>query len=90
MAAFYDNLTHAEIKTLDGLSRLMMELRDSRRQLLERYGTESESALLERIHAGELAEHPAYDDYLGAHIIAATHDQIRAELKNYMLEINSQ
>ncbi len=87
MPAFYDNLTPEEVETLDRLARLLLELRESRRQLLARHGAEDEAELLERIRRGELGEHPAYEDYLGARLIADTRDAIRAELKGYMLQL---
>lgn len=88
MAAFYDKLAPGEVETLDRLSRLLIELRESRLQLLARHGTEDEGQLLERIRGGEIAEHPAYEDYLGARLITATREMIRAELKDYMLKLN--
>lgn len=87
MANFYDNLSAEDITTLDGLSRLMLELRDSRAELLARYAASDEAALLERIRGGVVPEHPAYDDYLGALDIEANREQLRQEIKDYMAEI---
>lgn len=87
MANFYDNLSPEDITTLDGLSRLMLELRDSRAELLARYAASDEAALLERIRSGAVPEHPAYDDYLGALDIEANREQLRQEIKDYMAEI---
>lgn len=87
MAAFYDNLSPEDVDTLDRLSRLLIELRESRNALLARHGVEDEEALLAKIHAGELDEHPAYEDYLGARTITALREAIRTDLKEYMLRI---
>ncbi|MBI5461584.1 MAG: hypothetical protein HY941_05285 [Gammaproteobacteria bacterium] len=87
MANFYDNLSAEDVFALDGLARLLLELRDSRAQLLARHAASDEADLLERIRTGTVAEHPAYEDYLGACAIEATREQIRLDLKNFMLEI---
>ena len=87
MADFYRNLSTDDVVTLDRLSRLVLELRESRRELLARHGAEDEPALLERIRTGAAPEHPAYEDYLGARTIAATCEEIRGELKQFMLDL---
>ncbi len=88
MPGFYRNLAPGDVETLDRLSRLLIELRDSRRQLLDRHGAEHEAVLLERIRRGELPEHPAYEDYLGARHISETREAVRLHLRDYMLELN--
>lgn len=87
MADFYRDLSTDDVMTLDRLSRLLLELRESRRELLARHGAEDEPALLERIRTGATPEHPAYEDYLGASTIAATCEEIRGELKQFMLDL---
>lgn len=87
MASFYDNLSPEDVTTLDRLARLLIELRESHEALLSRHGVDSAEALLEKIRRGELAGHPAYEDYLGARTITATSETIRADLRNYMLRI---
>lgn len=59
-------------------------LRESRKEVLRRHGADSEAALLKRIEQGELAPHPAYEDYLSALIIGQNQLQIRAELAAHM------
>jgi hypothetical protein len=88
MAGFYDHLSPEDVTTLDRLARLLIELRESRAVLLARHGADSEAALLEKIRRGDLPEHPAYDDYLGARVIHATREAIRADLREYLLRIN--
>lgn len=84
MDAFYDKLSGTDVETLDRLARLLLELRDSRARLLDRHGVENERELLERIASGTLAEHPAYEDYLGVRSIGALREAIRTDLKTYM------
>lgn len=87
MQAFYDRLSPDDVDTLDRLARLLLELRDSHAALLARHNVDNEAELLERIRSGALAEHPAYEDYLGACIIHQTREAIRADLKTTMLGI---
>jgi len=85
---FYDNLSAEDVDTLNRLTQLLHELRDSCTALLARHGAEDEEALLAMIRAGEAGEHPAYEDYLGARSIAMLRETIRADLKDYMLRIH--
>lgn len=87
MGNFYENLSPEDVARVDGLARLLLELRESRILLLARHGAEDEATLLERIRRGEVPEHPAYEDYLGARSITATREAIRAELRDYLLHI---
>lgn len=84
MADFYENISTDDVETLNRLSMLMIELRESRATLLSRYDVEDEQALLLKIESGGVAEHPAYDDYLGAVAIETTRQKIREDLKAYM------
>ncbi len=87
MDNFYEHLSPEDIQVLDSLSILLIELRESRAALLEHYDVDDEKSLLEKIRAGEVQEHPAYEAYLGARSIQTMREAIRKELKNYMLEI---
>lgn len=87
MAGFYDNLSPEDVTTLDRLARLLIELRESREALLSRYGVTNEETLLKKILSGELAEHPAYEDYLGTMVVHTTREAIRTGLREYMLRI---
>ena len=87
MAGFYDNLSPEDVTTLDRLARLLIELRESREALLSRYEVNNEETLLRKILSGELAEHPAYEDYLGTRVVHTTREAIRAGLREYMLRI---
>ena len=87
MPGFYENLSPEDITTLDRLARLLIELRESHQSLLARHDVDTEEALLEKIRNGGTAEHPAYEDYLGARVILETREAIRADLRQCMLEI---
>ena len=88
MNNFYENLAPEDVAGLDHLAKLLIELRESRMTLLARYAVASEEDLFERLHAGKLPEHTAYEDYLGARIITSTRAAIRSQLRDYMLQIN--
>ena len=87
MPNFYDNLTAEDVATLDRLSMLLIDLRESRDKLLQRHASASIEGLLEKIRARDVDEHAAYEDYLGAKIIEATREEIRSGLRDYMLQI---
>lgn len=89
MTGFYDHLSPEDVTTLDRLAQLLIELRESRAALLARHGVDSAELLLEKIRRGELPEHPAYEDYLGAKIVYATREAIRADLRQYLLRIGA-
>jgi hypothetical protein len=88
MADFYENLAPEDIAILDQLAKLLIELRESHMTLLARYSVASEDDLFDRLRAGKLAEHTAYEDYLGARIIESTRQAVRAQLRDYMLQID--
>jgi hypothetical protein len=87
MSNYYDALPLHAAEQLEQLSRLAFELRDDRRRLLSRHGVDSEEALLERIRQGEVAEHPAYEHYLGARSLAATREAVRGRLQGVLREL---
>ena len=87
MPNFYDNLTAEDVATLDRLSMLLIDLRESRDKLLQRHASASIEELLEKIRARDVDEHPVYEDYLGARIIETTREEIRSSLRDYMLQI---
>ncbi len=87
MADFYENLHPDDVAELDRLAKLLIELRESHMTLLARHAVASEDDLYDRLRAGKIAEHPAYEDYLGARIIESTRQAVRAQLRDYMLQI---
>jgi len=86
MSSFYDKITTQDAEHVQGLTRLALELRDNRTKLLKHYEAEDEPALLQKIVTGEVAEHPAYEHYLSARLLAQTRESIREDLKNYLRE----
>lgn len=89
MSSFFDKLPIETATVIEGLSRLMYELRENHAQLLAQYDAADEDALLERICDGRVAEHPAYEHYLGARILAASRDAVRAELQDLLKRANA-
>ncbi|MDQ9172230.1 hypothetical protein Q8A64_17600 [Oxalobacteraceae bacterium R-40] len=61
-------------------ARTLHTLREARKALLHRNDVTDEEQLLARIRRREVAEHPAYEQYLGARIIEQTRMQLRADL----------
>ena len=88
MADFFDNLEPETAAEIDQLSRLIYELRENRNVVLRPYGAEEEAALLLKIQGGTVAEHPAYEHYLGARILADTRETVRAAVAERLREIN--
>lgn len=80
MQSYFEGLDHDDAELIESLSRVTYILRENRKSLLEQDGVEDEQALLGKIMAGEIPEHPAYEHYLSAHILAATRNAIRDEL----------
>ncbi|WP_420474988.1 hypothetical protein [Noviherbaspirillum sp. ST9] len=61
-------------------AKALYRLRESRKALLNRYGVSDEAQLLDRIRAGEVSEHPAYEHYLSALIMEQGRQQLREEM----------
>lgn len=86
MSKFFDNMTVEEAEQVQNLTRLVYELRENRSTLLAQYSAEDERALLQKIVAGHVPEHPAYEHYLSVNILSQTRESIREDLKNYLKE----
>jgi hypothetical protein len=84
--SFFDNLPHDQAAEIEQLSRLIYELREHRKDVLGLTGAADETALLERIGQAAVPEHPAYEHYLAARILADLHDTARAVLAERLLE----
>lgn len=78
MDNFFENLEYDEATELQLLSKLIYELRENRHAVLKPYGAEDEAALLQQIQAGTVDEHPAYEHYLAARVLADTRETVRA------------
>ncbi|AYH43175.1 hypothetical protein [Azoarcus sp. DN11] len=87
MANFYENLEPTDAQQLEQLSRLVFELRESRDAILRATGASDEIELLERIYTGTVAEHPSYEHYLSARILADTRETVRAMMAECLNEV---
>ncbi|NMF91505.1 hypothetical protein [Aromatoleum petrolei] len=86
MASFYDDIEPNDAQQLEQLSRLIYELRENRGVILKSSGAADEIELLERIYNGQIPEHPAYEQYLSARILADTRETVRAMLSECLKE----
>ncbi len=80
MREFFENLPYDAATEIEQLARLAYELRENRQAVLRYHGVADETALLQRIQSREIAEHPAYEHYLAARILADTREAARAAL----------
>jgi hypothetical protein len=87
MHSFYDRISAEAAAHIDRLSKLMHELRDNRRALLDPYGAVDEAALLAAIADGSTAEHPAYEHYLGALVLRDTYQAAREDMAALLREV---
>lgn len=90
MASFFENLDPDTAEEIEQLSRLVYELRENRSTVLTMHGAENEADLLQRIQDGWVAEHPAYEHYLAARILADTRETVRAMLAERLKEANAE
>jgi hypothetical protein len=77
MVDFFKQLDYETAVEVEGLTRLMYELREHRNDLLASCAVADEAALLEQIAACAVAEHPAYEQYLASRILADTCETAR-------------
>lgn len=84
----YDTLTPQDALELEQVARLIYESRENRRRVLAAAGAEDEPSLLARIADGSVDEHPAYEHYLAARILADTHEAARAVVGARLAEVN--
>ena len=83
-----NTLSSTTATEIEQLSRLIYELRENRNAVLKHHGAEDEAALLQQIQTGEVAEHPAYEHYLAARILADTRETVRTVLAERLKEAN--
>jgi hypothetical protein len=86
MDSFFANLPFEKAAELAQLSQLMLELRNHRNAVLGHHGTADEAALLSRIESSAVDEHPAYEHYLAARILADTREAARSALAASLTE----
>jgi hypothetical protein len=87
MNDFYANLATDDAERLDRLAKLNALLRDNRAALLAQYLVADEAVLLEKVRAGEVPEHPAYDHYLAARLVQQMRQSVRAELDDLLRKV---
>ena len=87
MTNFFAGISAEDAESIDRLTKLMFELRENRRKLLQDYGVEDEAQIEKCIRDGSLEEHPAYEDYLSMRQLAMARDAIRDDLKEYLKEL---
>lgn len=87
-ATIYDALPPEAAPELERLARLVYETREHRRAVLQAVGAADEQALLQRIIDGGIDEHPAYEHYLAARILADTHQAAREAMAISLKELN--
>lgn len=86
MKSFYEGLVQDDAELIETLSRASYELRENRKMLLDQYGATEERKILEKITAGEVPEHPAYEHYLSVSILTEMQEAVRRELANILQE----
>jgi len=88
MNPIYDSVAPQDALELERIARLIYESRENRRKVLDAVGASDEAELLARIERGEVDEHPAYEHYLAARILADTHELAREIVGTRLQEIN--
>ena len=88
MSNFFETLDPDEAAEIDQLSRLAYELRENRAAILAPHGVDDEAALLQKIQTGAVDEHPTYEQYLAARILADTRETVRAVVGERLKEVN--
>lgn len=76
----YPGLAHDTALSVDTLSRVMYEMREGHKAILRQHAAEDEAALLDAIVAGRVDEHPGYDNWLSARILAAGAEAARTHI----------
>jgi len=80
MDPIYSTLPPADALEIEQIARLMYEVHTARDDVLARVGAADPEQALACISKGELPEHPAYEHYLSARILADLAIQVRADL----------
>lgn len=86
MKSFFEGFVHEDAEIIESYSRLIYELRENRTQLLQLCGADSDQEILDSLVSGQAAEHPTYEHYLSARILAETRETIRTELNKLLQE----
>ena len=88
MESIYEHVSPEIAAELQQTAKVIYETRENRRRVLQHAGATDETALLDSIASGTVAEHPAYELYLAARILADTCEAARAALAASLKEVN--
>lgn len=88
MPEFFETVPFETATEIEQLARLVYELRENRQTILQFHQIADEAALLQKVQAGEVAEHPAYEHYLAVRILEDTREAARAALAERVKEAN--
>ncbi len=88
MSGFFEEIDPDAAADIDALARLVYELRENRRALLDPYAVTDETELLQQIQAGSISEHPAYEQYLAARILTDTREMVRTLVNERLQKAN--
>jgi len=88
MPEFFETVPFETATEIEQLARLVYELRENRQTILQFHQVADEAALLQKVQAGEVAEHPAYEHYLAVRILEDTREAARAALAERVKEAN--
>lgn len=86
MDPIYSSLPPDDALEIEKLARLLYEVRSARDEVLARLGAANDVQALASIIGGDIPEHPGYEDYVSARILAGLTSQIRAELATRLEE----
>lgn len=86
MDPIYGSLPPDDALEIEKLARLLYEVRSARDEVLARLGAANDVQALASIIGGNIPEHPGYEDYVSARILAGLTSQIRAELATRLEE----
>ena len=88
MNPIFDSVPPQDALELEQVARLIYESRENRRKVLSADGASDEAELHARTASGAIDEHPAYEHYLAARILADTHAAARQVVGGKLQEIN--
>lgn len=88
MPEFFETVPFEMATEIEQLSKLTYELRENRKTILQFHDVADEAALLQKIQTGAAAEHPAYEHYLAARILADTRETARSALTDILKVAN--
>lgn len=86
MDPIYGSLGPDDALEIEKLARLLYEVRSARDEVFARLGATDDAQALASIIGGNIPEHPGYEDYVSARILAGLTSQIRAELATRLEE----